>query len=194
MNLPLSPEKPGYLQGQLLVATPLLQESCFSRAVIFMFAHSAEGAMGIIVNHIIENIRYQDLFDKLSIKYKANQQLPVHFGGPVEIHRGFLLYPADQSPAYPDAIITSQNIAVSGSLSILQDIANDEGPKQCLLALGYAGWSAGQLEAEIEKNSWLTVPADRDLIFSEDNVGKWTRATQRHGIDLGRLSVDVGHA
>ncbi len=162
-------------------------------AVVFMFAHSDGGAMGIIINHIIENINYQDLFDKLSIQYSTNQKLPVHFGGPVEIQRGFLIYPTGDGPDYPDAI-TAENIAISGSLSILQDIAQGKGPKQCLLALGYAGWSPGQIEAELEKNNWITVPAAQDLIFSSDNRSKWERATKRHGIDLERLSVEVGHA
>src|SRR5262249_51339033 len=120
--IPLPAEKPGYLQGQLLVATPLIQEGCFNKSVIFMFAHNESGAMGIIINHIIENIRYQDLFDKLSIPYSANHQLPVHFGGPVEIHRGFLIYPGEGTN-YPDALLSSQGIAISGSLKILQDVA-----------------------------------------------------------------------
>ncbi len=184
----------GYMNGQLLVATPLVTSPGFIRSVIFMCAHDAGGAMGIIINHIIENISYKDLFDQLSIEQADHvPSLPVHYGGPVEINRGFVIYHFDDLP-HPDTIITVNHIAISSSIHVLRDIAAGNGPKDRLLALGYAGWAPGQLEAEMEANSWISVPASRRLIFDTENDQKWQQAAGSQGIDIRKLTSDAGHA
>lgn len=184
----------GYLSSRLLIATPLVSTPSFARAVILMFTHDAEGAMGIIINHIIDNISYKDLFEQLSIDGKASlEHLPVHYGGPVEINRGFVIYHFDDVP-HPDTLLTVNNIAVSSSIHVLREIAHGNGPKDRILALGYAAWGAGQLEAEIEANSWISVPATRELIFEADNNIKWKHAAESYGIDINRLTSYVGHA
>jgi putative transcriptional regulator len=184
----------GYLSGQLLVATPLVTSPGFAHSVVFICAHDGGGAMGIIINHIIENISYRELFEQLSIEGGAKvPRLPVHYGGPVEINRGFVIYHFDEAP-HPETLITSGNIAISSSLHVLRDIAQGKGPSERILALGYAGWAPGQLEAEMESNSWISVPASRELIFATDNEIKWSRAAQSQGIDIRKLTSDAGHA
>jgi putative transcriptional regulator len=185
---------PGYLSGQLLVATPLVSSPGFSRSVIFMCSHDSNGAMGIIINHIIENISYKDLFEQLAISRENSiDHLPVHYGGPVEINRGFVIYYYDDLP-HAESLFSLGNIAVSSSLHILRDIAGGSGPTKRILALGYAGWAAGQLESELEANSWISVPASCDLVFSPDNEAKWQRAADSQGIDIRKLTSDIGHA
>jgi putative transcriptional regulator len=186
----------GYLSGQLLVATPLVTSPGFSHAVIFMCAHDVNGAMGIIINHIIENISYRELFEQLAIKREGTlEKLPVHYGGPVEINRGFVIYNCEEgAPPPTDALITVNNIAISSSIHILRDIAAGNGPKERILALGYAGWAAGQLETEMEANSWISVPASKALIFDTENDTKWKRAAENNGIDIRKLTSDAGHA
>lgn len=189
-----TPPHSGYLAGQLLVATPLVASPGFMHSVIFMCSHDENGAMGIIINHIIENISYRDLFDQLSIKRgEGIDHLPVHYGGPVEINRGFVIYHYEDIPQ-PESLCSINNIAVSSSLNILRDIAHGKGPHQRILALGYAGWAAGQLEAEIEANSWISVPTTLDLVFGPDNDAKWQRAAAALGIDIRKLTSDIGHA
>ena len=190
----MSDDQNGYLVGNLLVATPLVVTPAFSHAVILICEHSKNGAMGIIINHIIENISYKDLFDQLAIE-KENfvEKLPVHYGGPVEINRGFIIYPYEPEK-YPETLIKVGNIAISSSIHILRDIATGNGPKERILALGYAGWGAGQIEVEIAANSWISVPASNDIIFSKDNLGKWKKAAESNGIDISKLTSEVGHA
>jgi putative transcriptional regulator len=184
----------GYLSGQLLVATPLVTSPGFAHSVIFLCAHDAGGAMGIIINHIIENISYRELFEQLSIEGSQNTpRLPVHYGGPVEINRGFVIYHFEHAP-HPETLITVNNIAISSSIHVLRDIAAGKGPTERILALGYAGWASGQLEAEIESNSWISVPSSRALIFDPNNDTKWNRAAESLGIDIRKLTSDAGHA
>lgn len=184
----------GYLEGQLLIATPVVTGSCFAHSVVLMCAHTGEGAMGIIVNHIIENISYRDLFKQLKLSPALlSGDLPVYYGGPVEMNRGFVIHGHEGEPA-EDALITHNGIAVSSSVNILREIAAGRGPAQRMLALGYAGWGPGQLEAEIEQNSWITVPSSTGLVFAPDNEDKWQRAAKSQGIDIHKLSTDVGHA
>lgn len=184
----------GYLSNRLLIATPHVNIPVFARSVILMCAHDAEGAMGIIINNVIENIGYRDLFKQLSIDPAQEIPcLPIHYGGPVEINRGFILYNYDRFP-HAETMLTVNNIAVSCSIDLLRDIASGKGPEACLLALGYAGWGAGQLEAEMEANSWISVPVIPDIIFETDNQKKWKLAAESDGIDISRLTSYVGHA
>jgi len=184
----------GYLSSRLLVATPLINSPAFNRSVILMCAHDSEGAMGIIINRVIENIAYKDIFQQLSIAPDQEiSSMPVHYGGPVEMNRGFIIYDHDEFP-HPETMLTVNNIAVSCSVSILREIAEGKGPSHCLLALGYTGWAAGQLEAEMEANSWISVPATTELVFQAGNSDKWKLAAQSNGIDISRVTGYAGHA
>jgi len=184
----------GYLSNRLLVATPLLTAPEFSQTVILMCAHDSEGAMGIIINHVIEKVDYHHLFEQL-LKDNAsfNESLPVHFGGPVEMNRGFIVYNYNEFPS-SETFMVFNNIAVSSSVNVLKEIAQGKGPKHKLLALGYVGWSASQLELEMEANNWISVPATAELIFETDNSKKWKMAAESHGIDISRVTGYTGHA
>jgi len=184
----------GYLSSRLLIATPLVTTPMFSRSVILMFSHDTEGAMGIIINHVIENVSYKDLFEQLSIGGDGGiGNLPVHYGGPLEMNRGFVIYHFQGVP-HPETILTVGDIGVSSSVHILREIAQGSGPKDRILALGYTAWGSGQLEAEMEANSWISVPATCELVFKADNTAKWKHAAETYGIDISRIMGHVGHA
>ncbi len=188
-----SKDEKGSLAGHLLVATPQLQESCFARSVVYMCAHNETGAMGVIVNYSIDSVALSDVFDQLDIHGEVRpEDFPIHFGGPVEGNRGFVLHSTDYTSE--ESLIESNGIAVTASISILQEIGKGKGPQHSLLLLGYAGWSPGQLESEIESGSWVVVPASPKLVFSTDNDLKWNLAMGTLGIDIGHYSSDVGHA
>jgi putative transcriptional regulator len=183
----------GYLEGQLLIATPQLTGSCFEKSVIYLCAHNEDGAMGIIVNQPMEAVKTKDVFSQLNIH--LNQQaseIKVFFGGPVESARGFVLHTADYT--LNDTLMLGDDMALTCTIEILKDIAAGRGPKDAMLALGYAGWSAGQLESELETNSWLVSPASHELIFQTTDDEKWQTAAALGGVDIFKLSGDVGHA
>lgn len=184
---------PTSLAGKMLVATPAIQDSPFARSVIYMCVHNAEGAMGIITNYPVATVQLKEIFDQLDIDTGLTlPDLPIHFGGPVESYRGFVMHSAEHIPQ--DALYSSDGIVVSASVNILQKIANGQGPEKGLLMLGYAGWAAGQLEQEIEGGSWLVVPATRKLVFETPNDTKWSLAVSALGFDMGHFSSQVGHA
>ena len=181
------------LEGQLLIATPMVQDTCFARSVIYMCAHNASGAMGIIINYPVENLDIREIFTQLDIHSdKQARHLPVHFGGPVEANRGFIVHSAEYASS--ESLIQQNGIAVTASINVLQALAKGQGPAQGMLVLGYAGWSPGQLEQEIEGGSWIVVPASKQLVFDTDNETKWNVAVSTLGIDMGHYSTDVGHA
>ena len=191
----------GYLDGQMLIAMPTMGDERFTRSVIYVCAHSSEGAMGIVVNQPAQNIRFPDLLVQLEvIPAKERIELPVRAdtvkvlkGGPVETGRGFVLHSADffiENSTLP----IDEGICLTATLDILKAIARGSGPASAVLALGYAGWAPGQLEQEIQQNGWLHCPADPDLIFGGDIEGKYERALRKIGIDLGMLSSESGHA
>jgi putative transcriptional regulator len=181
------------LIGQLLVAMPQMRDSRFERSVIYMCAHSAEGAMGLVLNKLFDQISFPDLLDQLNIKTgPRTKQILVHFGGPVESGRGFVLHSDDY---VRDGTLTiTEGFALTATIDILRAIADGEGPRSSLLALGYAGWGPGQLETEIQQNGWLTVPADPLLVFDGDLEAKWTRALAKLGVQPSALSGEAGHA
>jgi len=198
-----SSEKPGrgYLDGQMLIAMPSMRDERFTRSVIYVCAHSSEGAMGIIVNQPAANINFPDLLVQLEVIPAADLiQLPrragtikVLRGGPVETGRGFVLHSADffiENSTLP----IDEGICLTATLDILKAIARGDGPASALLALGYAGWAAGQLENEIQENGWLHCSADPELIFGMDTETKYEKALKKIGIDLGMLSSESGHA
>lgn len=195
--MPKSPkdkdEPPGYLEGQLLVATPAIIDSCFARSVVYVCAHNSTGAMGLVINHTIENVSYGDILKQLSIPSAgAKRKMPVYFGGPVEAARGFVLHSADY--AQEETIHMPNGISLTSNLQILRDIASGQGPQKNILALGYSGWSPGQLEAEIESNSWINVPASEKILFETDDSAKWQAAAQVLGVDMFKLTGPAGHA
>ncbi len=191
----------GYLDGQLLIAMPVMEDERFARSVIYICAHSAEGAMGIVVNRPAGSIDFPGLLKQLDIIGEAEQiKLPhdaetmkVLKGGPVETGRGFVLHSSDffiRNATLP----IDEGISLTATLDILKAIARGAGPKHAILALGYAGWAPGQLENEIQENGWLHCPADSDLIFGRDISEKYDRALRKIGIDPGMLSNAAGHA
>ncbi len=193
--------KRGYLDGQMLIAMPSMRDERFSRSVIYVCAHSSEGAMGIIVNQLAANVNFPDLLVQLEVIPAADLiQLPqragivkVLKGGPVETGRGFVLHSADffiENSTLP----IDDGICLTATLDILKAIARGDGPASAVLALGYVGWAPGQLENEIQENGWLHCAADSELIFGTDNDGKYEKALKKLGIDLGMLSSEAGHA
>ena len=183
----------GYLPGQLLVAMPTMGDSRFSRTVIYMCAHTPEGAMGLVVNRLLGSITFPDLLEQIGIEAPdTDQEIRVHFGGPVESGRGFVLHSSDY--VLDGTLVLDDSISLTASVDILKAIADGGGPARRLLALGYAGWGPGQLETEIQANGWLNVPADSSLVFDESLDTKWKRALGKLGVDLSMLSGEAGHA
>ncbi len=186
-------EHQGYLEGKLLVATPQVMGDVFQQSVIYLFAHNNHGAMGVIINKPLEMIHYATLFQQLGIEISTRMDdLMVYHGGPVEEGRGFVLHSTDYST--DDTMVSDNQIAITASTKVLRDIGQGVGPRQRLLTIGYAGWAPGQLEAEIEANSWITVPATPELVFGTDDDFKWMLAAKSLGVDMGRFSSSVGHA
>ncbi len=181
------------LAGQLLVAMPQMQDPRFARAVILMCAHNEEGAMGLVVNKLLDQITLPELMQQLGIEMAAvSGRPPVHFGGPVECGRGFVLH----SPDYVEngTLVIGDAMALTATLDILRAIGRGAGPKRSLLALGYAGWGPGQLDAEIQANGWLNVAADDEIVFGPGLADKWGRALAKLGVHPMTLSGDAGHA
>jgi putative transcriptional regulator len=179
--------------GQLLVAMPQMQDPRFAKSVIYLCAHTPEGAMGLVLNKLVDSITFPDLLEQLSSEPAiAGDEIRVHFGGPVESGRGFVLHTADYQRE--GTLPINSGIALTATVDILRDMARGAGPRHTLLALGYAGWGPGQLDAEIQANGWLQVPADEQLVFGEDLEAKWELALAKLGIDFGRLSGEAGHA
>jgi putative transcriptional regulator len=181
------------LASQLLVAMPQMQDHRFQRSVIYLCAHNEEGAMGLVVNKLIGTLTLNELLDQLNIPHDGLPGSPrVHFGGPVESGRGFVLHSSDY--VEEGSLVVGNEMALTATLDILRAIGRGEGPRKSLLALGYAGWGAGQLENEIQQNGWLHCAADPELIFGSDTDHKYEKALRKIGIDLGMLSSEAGHA
>ncbi len=188
-----SSDDSGYMEGQLLVAMPGLTGSCFEKAVIYLCAHTPDGAMGLIINQLVESIDVKEIFSQLKIELPTPRfSMPVHYGGPVDSARGFVLHTPDYNQK--ETVVMSEEISLTSNIDILRDIAGGNGPEKAILTLGYAGWSPGQLETEIESNSWLTVPPSRELVFETGDAEKWMKSAAMQGIDLSKLSGDAGHA
>lgn len=190
-----------YLEGQLLVAMPQLGDDRFNRAIVYVCAHSDEGAMGIVLNKPMNELRFPQLLVQLDIIPQdeaislpgETDRINVLRGGPVESGRGFVLHTPDFFIDNTTLSVTD-NICLTVTVDILRAIAHGKGPDHAALALGYAGWGAGQLETEIQRNDWLTSPADHDLVFDRGFDTKYERALAKLGVDLAMLSTDAGHA
>ena len=193
--------KVDYLDGQLLIAMPTMADKRFARAVIYMCTHSADGAMGLILNQRAKDISFSQLLQQLGIVSKgATEAVPpeillkeVHVGGPVDTKRGFVLHSADYHAA-TNTLAIDDGICLTATIDILKAMARGTGPDKAILALGYAGWAPGQLEAEIQHNGWLHCPADPDIIFNQNIDHKYDQALARIGIDISHLVSDAGHA
>jgi putative transcriptional regulator len=190
-----------YLDGHFLIAMPGMLDDRFARSVVYICAHSSEGAMGITINRPASQITFRELLVQLEIIPRGDQirlpepvqKMTVHRGGPVETGRGFVLHSADyyiENSTLP----IDENVSLTATLEILKAIAAGRGPRSSLLALGYAGWAPGQLETEIQANGWLNCPAAADVLFDSDIEGKYTRALAMIGIDPSRLTAEAGHA
>lgn len=186
---------PGYLTGQLLVAMPGMADKRFEKAVIYMCVHSMdEGAMGLIINKPMRDVRFGDILQNLNIQPRSDicANIQVHRGGPVQTQLGFILHSADYQKG--GTLLVDSEIALSTTTEILKAIAEGTGPHRNLMALGYAGWDSRQLDDEIKRNAWLNVPADADLLFSDDYDSKWDKAIAKLGIAAHMLSSEAGHA
>ncbi len=201
--MPKSKRRPGTgatLEGQLLVAMPVMTDKRFARSVIYMCAHSREGAMGLIINHRAGHITFPDLLDRLGIiQGRVDDGIAadlmdreVHSGGPVETGRGFVLHTADYH-ATDSTLEIAGGISLTATIDILKAIAQGCGPERSILALGYAGWSPGQLESEIQANGWLNCPADADIVFEPDIDLKYEKALARIGVNPSFLVGEAGH-
>lgn len=190
---PLDPENENTLAGKLLLAMPSMGDPRFSRAVIFMCAHDEFGAMGIILNHPLEGVALSELFEQLDIEcVPANDHIQVMSGGPVEKARGFILH--SKEFRQEDTVDIDENFAVSGTIDALKAIASGAGPDEMLFALGYAGWSAGQLDEEMHHNAWLVVDPDKAIVFDTEPENRWETAIKKLGIEPGMLSSEAGRA
>ena len=184
-----------WLEGKLLIAMPTMGDPRFTHTVTYMCAHSEEGAMGLVINRLVDHIDFPELLDKLEIGIDgpiANPGRPVHFGGPVETGRGFVLHTADFEQE--STLKITSEVHLTATVDILRQMADGRGPNQALFALGYAGWGPGQLEHEIEANGWLHCDADLDLLFAVPVADRWQKALAKLGVDPTLLSADAGHA
>jgi putative transcriptional regulator len=193
--------EPSTLEGQFLIAMPTVTGEPFSRAIVYVCAHSAEGAMGIVLNRPAANLNLPDLLVQLEIipeeerisLPKKVEQMQVLMGGPVETSRGFVLHSPDYHIAQSTLPI-DDSVCLTATIDILRAIAQGTGPENAVLALGYAGWQAGQLESEIQANGWLNCPANTDLIFNAPTEARYELAMRCIGIKPAMLSMEAGHA
>ena len=182
------------LTGQLLLAMPGMGDPRFDHAVIFMCSHTYEGAMGLIVNKPAPDLKLSDVLEQISSAAPDDASgLGVHFGGPVETGRGFVLHTQEYRSALKTLVVDS-DFAMTATLDILEDIALGQGPERAQLMLGYAGWGPDQLESEIVRNGWLTCAASNALVFDLPDEQKWTAAVQSLGVDPIGLSAAAGRA
>lgn len=185
-----------WLSGQLLIAMPGLAGSLFARSVIYMCAHTPDGAMGLILNQPLASPSFEDLLQTLGVEPRPPaRSIRLHSGGPVDNGRGFVLHTRDWTGE--GSLLVDDHVALTASLDVLKAIAEGGGPEQGLLALGYSGWGPGQLDREIQQNSWLSAPLspqDLPLLFDSDHESKWLRALSRLGVDPVLLSGAAGHA
>ena len=182
-----------FLTNHFLIAMPAMKDPNFEQTVTYICQHNDEGALGIVINRTID-LTLGDVLDQMKIKRDASvkSESPVHYGGPVQTERGFILH--EDIGSWDSTLKVGSGTGLTTSRDILEAMADNTGPSRALLALGYAGWGAGQLERELSENAWLNWPADNDLIFSTPVEERWSSAARLLGVDLSLLSTDAGHA
>lgn len=180
------------LRDQFLIAMPGLHDSSFAQTVTYVCEHNDQGAMGIVVNNLLP-LTLGDIFAQMGLEHDGKlARLPIYAGGPMQMERGFVIHPRGHE--WQSTLHVSPQISLTASRDIIEAIAAGEGPEQFLIALGYAGWGQGQLEAEIAANAWLTLPAEANILFGTPPEQRWTAAAQPLGIDLNLISSVAGHA
>jgi putative transcriptional regulator len=196
----LRSKTPTSLEGQFLIAMPGMEDSNFARSVIYLCAHSEDGAMGIVINKAAANTSFRELLTQLDVVKDDGIRLPspaeeirVLKGGPVEKARGFVLHSSDYFLS-SSTLAINEDVSLTATLEILKAIADGRGPERALLALGYAGWGAGQLETEIQANGWLNCAATQEILFETEIELRYMQALGVLGIDPGLLSAEAGHA
>lgn len=183
-----------FLEGKLLIAMPGMADPHFEKSVIFMCAHSSEGAMGIMINKPVSGLSFHDLMEKLDLNVNPDTpNFPILYGGPVETGRGFVLHSGDYESSEA-TLPVSEDISLTATLDILRAMADGRGPQHAIFALGYAGWTAGQIEDEIRRNGWIHCDCDPELLFEAELDSKWSAALRKLGIDVSGLSPHAGHA
>ncbi len=183
----------GLLTGQLLIAMPAMNTPHFAQAVIYVCAHTPEGAMGIVLNRPLSSPSFGDLLEQLDVKpVPPVREIELHRGGPVDAARGFVLHTTDWTG--DGSLMVDPSMALTASLDVLKAIADGGGPKHGFLALGYAGWGPGQLDREMTENAWLSAPASPEIVFDGDHEAKWRRAMAILKVDPSLLSGEAGHA
>lgn len=185
--------QPQWLSGQLLVAMPTMSDPRFTRSVIYICTHSEDGAMGLVINRLYGALNFASLLEQLDVKLAPEApDIDVHFGGPVETSRGFVLHSTDYIREGTGKV--TNDVALTATVDILKDMATGAGPRHSLLALGYAAWSGGQLESELQHNGWLVAPSDDALLFDNGLETKWDRAVAKLGITPVFFSGEAGRA
>ncbi len=181
------------LTNNFLIAMPTMQDPNFDRTVTFICQHNEEGALGIVINRVV-NLTVGEILDQMRIAYGEyrDAESQVHYGGPVQSERGFILH--QNLGTWDSTLPVTGEIGLTTSRDILEALAINNGPDRYLLALGYAGWGSGQLENEIKQNAWLNGPADSEIIFETPIEQRWSAAASRLGVDLNTLSPEAGHA
>jgi putative transcriptional regulator len=182
------------LSGKILVAMPFLADIRFSQTVIYVCGHDEQGAMGLIINKGMPGVEFTELLEQVEGGFSGTQNtgVPIQYGGPVDLGRGFVLHSRDYIT--DSTVLIENGCAMTATLDILRAVALDKGPHKALLALGYVSWDAGQLENEIQENGWLTIDGDPEIIFSHDLENKWRFAYATLGIDPSGMSLESGHA
>jgi putative transcriptional regulator len=180
--------------GKLLMAMPHMTDPRFAKSVIYICIHNPQGAMGLIINRVIEGLAFKDLTQQLNIKTENCQHLdtPVYFGGPVDANRGFVLHSKDKLSEH--SLLISDDIVLSATLEMLEFIGKGQGPQNVIIALGYTGWGPGQLDIEVQNNGWLVTSPQLNVVFDPQISQKWKHSVESMGIDLTMLSSEIGHA
>lgn len=180
-------------RGYFLIAMPSLKDPMFSHTITYICDHNAEGALGIVINHPLE-LKLSEIFRQLELSQTGKMaDQTVLAGGPVQVDRGFVLHPSGEQQ-WESTVQVSPEVSLTASRDIIVAMAEDKGPEKALVALGYAGWDAGQLEEEVASNSWLTVPAETHILFDTPCEQRWAAASQHLGIDLNLIHSTAGHA
>lgn len=186
-------ELSGYLTGQLLLAMPHMQDPRYEKAVIYICGHDTNGAMGLVINKYLGDLTLKGLLEYLNLSQDViKRDLPIYFGGPIDTGRGFVLHSDDFT--HPGTVSLGNHIALTATVDVLQSIAEGDGPKSCLLAMGYVGWGPGQLDSELHSNRWLQVEADSEILFEVPIEKRWEKAISKLGVTPESLSDEFGQA